>query len=107
MIYDIPDWDIGISFIMGGFTYLCAPWSVVVIYRAIRFRPNRWPLFIAAAFVPAMFTVDWAYWLYHTVIGNQMLRWENFKVSMALYFMCGIVWSYRGSLRDFVSQFKP
>lgn len=26
--YGISDWDVGISLIMGGLTYLCAPWSV-------------------------------------------------------------------------------
>jgi hypothetical protein len=59
-----------------------------------------------AAFVPAMFAVDWAYWLYHTTAGNRMLRWDNFKVSMALYFICGLLWYYRGSLTDLVRDLR-
>ncbi len=94
--YDVSDWDIGVSIIMGGLTYLFAPWSVTTIYRSLRFRPSRWPLRAAAAFLPALLAVDWSYWLYHTAVGNTMLRWENFKTSMALYFLCGILWCYRG-----------
>lgn len=102
--YEICDWDVGISIIMGGLTYIFAPWSVTTIYSSIRFRPTAWAVCIVVALIPAMFAVDWVYWLYHSAVGNRMLRWENFKVSMALYFMCGILWSYRGSLRDFVKE---
>jgi hypothetical protein len=102
--YDICDWDVGISIIMGGLTYIFAPWTVITIYSSIRFRPHKWPLRVAAALFPAMFAVDWVYWLYHSVAGNQMMRWENFKVSTMLYFICGILWSYRGTLRDFARE---
>ena len=104
--YDISDWDIGVSLIMGALTYVFAPWSVTTIYDSIRFRPAAWPLRVAVALVPAMFAVDWAYWLYHSAVGNRMLRWENFKVSMALYCICGILWCYHGSLRDLVREFR-
>lgn len=104
--YAICDWDFGISIIMGGCTYLLAPWSVRMIFCAVRLRPPYWPLSLVAAFVPAMFTVDWVYWLYHTAVGNRMLRWENFKTSMALYFICGILWSYQGTLKEFVADLK-
>jgi len=103
--FGICDWDIGISLIMGGLTYVFAPWSVITIYNSIRFRPKAWPVRVVVAFIPAMFTVDSVYWLYHSVVGNRMLRWENFKVSLALYFICGTLWCYRGSLRDFIHEF--
>jgi hypothetical protein len=106
LVYHISDWDVGISLIMGGLTYLCAPWSVSVIFNAAKYRPAGWSLHIFAAFLPALFAVDWAYWLYHTAMGNKMLRWENFKVSSALYFICGSIWYYRGSLRDIIANIK-
>jgi len=106
LCYGICDWDVGISLIMGGLTYLCAPWSVTTISNSLRSRPPAWPLRIAAALIPTMLTVDWVYWLYHTTVGNKMLRWENFKVSMALYFICGIFWCYRGTLKDFVGEVR-
>lgn len=100
LFYDICDWDVGVSLIMGGLTYVFAPWSVSTLSTSIRLRTRGWPLRAAAAFVPALFAVDWVYWLYHTAVGNRMLRWENFKVSMALYFLCGIFWCYHGSLKE-------
>lgn len=102
--YGICDWDVGISIVMGGLTYIFAPWSVTTIYTSLRLRPHAWPLRIVAAIIPAMFAVDWSYWLYHTAVGNKMLRWENFKVSTALYFICGLLWCYRGSVREFVEE---
>lgn len=104
--YDISDWDVGVSLIMGGLTYLCAPWSVYVLYHSLRYRQNGWLLHSAAAFLPALLAVDWVYWVYHTIAGNRMLRWENFKVSMALYFICGIVWCYRGSLKEIIAGLR-
>jgi hypothetical protein len=99
-VYGICDWDVGISLIMGGLTYAFAPWSVLVLHQALRYRRKGWGVQTVAALLPAMFAVDWVYWLYHTAMGNRMLRWENFKVSMALYFICGIAWCYQGSLKE-------
>lgn len=104
--YGISDWDLGISFIMGGLTYVFAPWTVYVLVNAVKLRPPKWPLHVLGALIPAMFAVDWSYWLYHTAVGNRMIRWENFKVSSALYFICGLLWYYRGSLRDMVNEVK-
>jgi len=104
--YGISDWDVGISIIMGGLTYIFAPWSVLTIYSLVRVSPSEWPLRIIAALIPAMFAVDWSYWLYHSAVGNNMLRWENFKVSMALYFICGLLWCFQGSLKDMTNNFR-
>jgi hypothetical protein len=106
LCYDISDWDIGVSLLMGGITYLCAPWSVTTLYHAVRRRPRGWPLQLLAAFIPAFLAVDWSYWLYHSAVGNRMLRWENFKTSMALYFLCGMLWFYRGSLHELLKICK-
>jgi hypothetical protein len=104
--YGISDWDICISLLMGGLTYLCAPWSVRVILVSLRFRQKYWPLWIGAAFVVALFVIDGIYYLYHTIAGNQMLRRENFYASSALYFLAGTIWLYRGSVRDLVTGLR-
>lgn len=106
LVYGISDWDVGISFIMGGLTYIFAPWTVHVLVNAMKQRPPMWPFHVLGALLPAMFAVDWSYWLYHTAVGNRMIRWENFKVSSALYFICGLLWYYRGSLCDMVNEVK-
>jgi hypothetical protein len=102
--YEIPDWDVGISLLMGGLTYLCAPWSVRTILTAVRHRPRYWALRVSVALLLAWFTVDGVYVLYHSTMGNQMFRVENFHASSALYFLAGTIWLYRGSLRELVAD---
>ncbi|OGW16679.1 MAG: hypothetical protein A2X56_14920 [Nitrospirae bacterium GWC2_57_13] len=104
--YGISDWDVGISLLMGGLTYLCAPWSVRVILVSLRFRPKYWLLWIGSAVAVALVVIDGVYYLYHSIVGNEMLRRENFYASSALYFLSGTIWLYRGSLRDFVADFR-
>ena len=104
LTYGISDWDVGISLLMGGLTYLCAPWSVRVILQCLRYRPRYWIGWIAGALGVALLVVDGVYYAYHTIVGNQMLRRENFYASSALYFLAGCVWLYRGSLRDLASS---
>jgi len=100
--YGIADWDVGISLIMGGLTYVCAPWSVRVLLNALYNRPRGWPLQVLAALLVALLVVDSVYWVYHTAMGNLMFRLENFRASAALYFLAGTLWLYRGSARDFL-----
>ena len=102
--YGIADWDVGISLLMGGLTYLFAPWSVRTILSASRNRPPYWMLKIGIAVFVAWIVVDGAYVLYHTALGNRMFRVENFYTSSALYFLAGSIWLYRGSVREFLSN---
>ena len=104
--YGISDWDIGVSLLMGGMTYLIAPWSVGTILAAVRYRPRGWVLWIAMAFLVAWVVVDGVYVLYHTIMGNEMFRIENFYASSALYLLAGSIWLYRGSLRDFLANVR-
>jgi len=98
--YNIMDWDVGVTLLMGVFTYLMAPWSVYVIFSSIRYRPKYWYLQIAIALLAALFVVDWVYMIYHELAGNQTLRDANFYASMPLYFLAGSVWLYRGTLSE-------
>lgn len=98
--YGFRDWDVGVSMLMGGLTYLCAPWTVRVILVCLRDRPQWWPLWLAAALAVAWAVIDGSYVAYHTAMHHPMLRAENFRASAALYFLAGVVWFYRGSLRQ-------
>lgn len=102
--YHIADWDVGISLIMGGLTYLCAPWSVKTLLDSIRNRPKYWPQWILASNFVAWLVVDGVYFIYHKLMGNIMFRSENFYASSALYFLAGTIWLYRGSMRDFFQE---
>lgn len=106
LTYGIADWDVGISLLMGGLTYLSAPWSVGAILTAVRYRPRNWALWVAMALFVAWVVVDGIYVLYHSVMGNQMFRLENFYASSALYFLAGSIWLYRGSVRELISNVR-
>lgn len=106
LYFEIQDWDVGVTLLMGGLTYLLAPWSVYIIFSAIRYRPKNWYFHIISALIAWLFVVDWVYMLYHTIVGNQTLREANFYASTPIYFMAGIVWLYRGSLKEMVNNIK-
>lgn len=98
--YRAPDWDIPISFIMALFSYLTAAWSLRVLVE------RQWNYFPMMLFF-TWFTVDgcyWLYWSYVDPVALAMMRDVNFLASLVLYVMCGFVWYYRGSIRDFLAE---
>lgn len=94
--YDAPDWDVPISIIMAGLTYLAAPATIrILLYR-------RWSL-LPATLLIMWFCVDGCYWIYWTVRNPHVLplmREVNFFASSALYGICGVIWLYRGTMHD-------
>ena len=72
--YGISDWDVGISILMGGLTYVLAPWSIKTIFAALR-KPS-WPgvAKVVISLGTAWFVIDGVYVIYHTAAGNEMLR---------------------------------
>lgn len=94
--FPAPDWDVPISFIMALFAYLTAPWSMRVIVER---RWRHWPAMLLATW----FTVDGCYALYWWSRDPQaleLMRSANFLASLVLYWMCGLVWYYQGSLGE-------
>ena len=100
--YKAPDWDIPISFIMAILAYLTAPWSMRVVVE------RQWKKFPLMLFY-TWFTVDGCYWLYWQFKNPQVLelmRDVNFPASLSLYGMCGLVWYYRGSLKELIHSIR-
>ena len=98
--FEAPDWDIPISFIMAILAYLSAPWSMRVL---IERKWRLWPLM----FLFTWFTVDGCYaiyWHFKNPVALEMMRDANFFASLSLYGICGVVWLYRGSLRQLSSE---
>ncbi len=94
--YQAPDWDIPVSFIMAGFTYLTAGWSMHVIAER---RWRKWPLMILVTW----WCVDGCYALYWSFVNPEALafmRDANWPASLCLYWACGVVWYWNGSLRE-------
>lgn len=101
-VYPAPDWDISISFIMAFFAYLTAPWSMRVIIE------RQWkniPLMLLLTW----FTVDgcyWLYWHFKNPVALELMRDANFLASLSLYGMCGLVWYYRGTLKELLQDIR-
>ena len=94
--YQAPDWDIPVSLIMAALAYLTAPWSMRVL---IERRWRLWPLMLFFTW----FTVDGCYaiyWHFKDPVALEQMRAANFPASLSLYGICGLVWLYRGSLRQ-------
>ena len=95
-----PDWDIPISLIMALLAYLTAPWSLRVLLE------RRWRL-LPLALLATWFTVDGCYALYWHLRDPAVLalmRAWNAPASLGLYGLCGVLWLYRGSLRDLLAD---
>lgn len=95
-----PDWDIPISLIMAALAYLTAPWSMRVLMER---KWRQWPAMLFATW----FTVDgcyWIYWHFKNPAALDAMRSANFPASLSLYGMCGILWLYRGSLAELLSD---
>lgn len=106
LFYGIGDWDVGVSLVMGIGTYLSAPWAVHVIACACRDRPPRAWLHVPGALAVAVLVVDTSYLAWHAAMGNPTFRAENFRASIILYFLAGMLWQYHGSVADFLRQLR-
>lgn len=98
--YDAPDWDVPISFIMALLAYFTAPWSMRVLVE------RQWKLWPAMIFA-TWFTVDGSYaiyWHFKDPVALELMRSANFPASLSLYGMCGVLWLYRGSVVEFLSD---
>lgn len=104
--YGISDWNLGDSLIMGGLTYVCAPWSVHTILISARGRPRWWPFRIVLALFAAWAVVDGSYVLYNTLSHHGMYRFANFCASTPLYFLAGFLWLPRASLKELAVQLR-
>jgi hypothetical protein len=95
-----PDWDIPVSLIMAFVTYLTAPWSMrVLLERKWRY----WPYMLLATW----FSVDGCYalyWYWKEPSTLALMREANFAASLSLYGLCGIIWLYRGTLRELLAE---
>ncbi len=102
--YEAPDWDIAISLIMAAVAYVTAPWSMRVMVQR---QWGRWPVMIFLTW----FGVDgcyWLYWSWKNPIALELMREANAPASLSLYWACGLIWYYRGTLmearREFLSR---
>lgn len=89
-----PDWDIPISIIMATFTYLTAGWSMHVM---VEHRWRDWPVMLLLTWwcVDGCYAV---YWGWFNPQALELMRSANAPASLSLYWMCGLIWFWNGSL---------
>jgi hypothetical protein len=97
---DIGDWDVGVTLLMGALTYALAPWCVRLFHRAWRERPRHWPWHVLLSLALAVFVVDTVYLAYSAAVGNPTDREGNFYASFPLFYLAGVLWSWRGSVAE-------
>ncbi len=98
--YPAPDWDIPVSLMMATLTYIAAPFSIRALYEG---KWRLWPLAVFATW----FAVDGCYaiyWHFKDPDALEMMRAANFPASLSLYLLCGMIWLYRGSMRQLVTE---
>jgi len=79
-----PDWDLGVSFLMAGTTYLLMPFFT----KAVDAR--HW----ISAIAIATLCVDTTYGLYWDYFGNcAASQWVNYPASLSLFLSCWVIWS--------------
>ena len=101
-LYPAPDWDLGISFIMPGFTYLFSGWSMHVMFERCW---RQWPMMILLTW----WCVDGCYALYWGIKSPEVLelmRDANWPASLSLYWICGLVWFWNGTWKEFFTLIK-
>lgn len=100
--YAAPDWDIPVSLIMALFAYLSAGWSMHVMVER---RWRDFPLMLLATW----WSVDGCYalyWYFRDPVALELMRAANAPASLSLYWMCGLVWFWNGSLKELAARLK-
>ena len=91
LFFDYPDWDIGVSLVMGISTYVFAEvvWGGLMNPSKL-IRDADWiPVFIAM-----WWCVDGSYTVYWSIVNpSVMIREGQWPMSLCLFLLCGAIWS--------------
>lgn len=101
-VEEAPDWDVPISLIMAFFAYLLAPWCMrVLVTRQFRL----WPLMILATWwgVDGCYAL---YWSWRNPAALEAMRAANAPASLSLFWACGLLWYWQGSLTEAWAAFR-
>jgi len=88
-----PTWDFATASFMSIFTFLFAPWSVGVLYRAMAAKETATSVYIAICLW--MFSASWSYDLYLLIRdGYYPVTWSANLFASSILFVCaGLFWN--------------
>lgn len=78
------DWDVPVSLLMAGSTYLFAQWCVESLKK-----PSRWPL----AALLAWWCIQGSYEVYWRLVDPSRMVEGQWQASVWLFLLCGVIWS--------------
>ncbi len=92
-MFNAPDWDIGVSLLMAGFTFLTAEWTLKV------FMEGKWKLMLPAL-AAAWWSIDGCYITYWSILNPDALdmRGVALPVNILLYLLCAFIWTALGRI---------
>lgn len=102
VIFPAPDWDVGVSLLMAGFTYVSAQfWQTAL-------RKHQWSQLPIALFL-TWWALDGVYLAYWTVVDPAALvmRDSALAVNVCLYLMASIIFVAAGKIDLHLSQRNP
>lgn len=89
LFFDYPDWDIPLSLLMAGCTYLSADRFILAIKQKDPLGILLWSFMAWAA-------IDGSYWLYWSITDTSvMIREGQWPMSACLYLLCGMFWTMK------------
>lgn len=86
-----PDWDLNLSVLMAGCTYLTAEQFIASWENAVKQKRPSWSL--CGWCFGAWVSIDGVYWLYWSLVDIRVaIREGQWPMSACLYLLCGMLW---------------
>ena len=103
LFFGYPDWDIGVSLVMAGFTYFAAQGVWQVLRSPLDCNYQEW----LGAMVSTWWCVDGSYTAYWSIVNPAvMIREGQWPMSLCLFLLAGFVWSAAEDLRKFPDNLR-
>ena len=98
LTYGIKDWDVGVSLVMAGYTYITGEWVINSLL-------SKKPLRLIGAFLATFVGVQGSYVFYWSVIGKPENMVEGQWIpSLCLYLLISIVWVFYPKLLEVLGK---
>ena len=104
--YRCPTWDVPVSLIMSGLTYVFAPWTVKSTLYAIQMRPKHWQRNLLVCAIITYACASGSYELYnwwHLGYHPPPTYWVNLYYSTLMFIGAGVFWKFDGTFSQLLT----